>query len=300
MPVKKIFILVFFFCLCSFVKGQVDSLHKKKHKSYLIAGTSIGFSGGFYLLYQAWYKPYSVGRFHFFDDANEWRGMDKIGHVASASLLFDQFADFASHSGFSKKQANWYALGSSMVFLSAIECMDGFSAGWGFSVADYTANLVGASYSFFKRNSEGGNWPALKYSWKPGSLGKVRPELLGYSIPERMLKNYNEQTYWLSFPLKMFYSKSPRWLCLAAGYTANGMLGARANSWTTDNGSVYDYTNITRYSALKFSLDIDLLALPLKKKWQRKLLGIVRWIKIPAPGIEVRPGVNKGVSVFLW
>lgn len=300
MPVKKIFILVLLVCLCCFAHGQVDTLPAKKRKSSVIAGTAICFSGGFYLLYQSWYKPYSVGRFHFFNDAEEWRGMDKIGHAVSASLLFDQFADFATYSGFTEKQTNWYAFGSSMVFLSAIECMDGFSDGWGFSVSDYTANLVGTSCSFLKRNSRNRHWPTLKYSWKPGALSKARPELLGYSIPERMLKNYNEQTYWLSFPLKLFFSKSPRWLCIAAGYTANGMLGARANSWTSTSGIVYDYTNIERYSALKLSLDIDLLALPLKKKWQRKLLGIVRWIKIPAPGIEVRPSTNKGVSLFLW
>jgi hypothetical protein len=300
MPVKKIFILVLLVCLCCFAHGQVDTLPSKKRKSSVIAGTAICFSGGFYLLYQSWYKPYSVGRFHFFNDAEEWRGMDKIGHAVSASLLFDQFADFATYSGFTEKQTNWYAFGSSMVFLSAIECMDGFSDGWGFSVSDYTANLVGTSYSFLKRNSRNRHWPTLKYSWKPGALSKARPELLGYSIPERMLKNYNEQTYWLSFPLKLFFSKSPRWLCVAAGYTANGMLGARANSWTSTSGVVYDNTNIERYSALKLSLDIDLLALPLKKKWQRKLLGIVRWIKIPAPGIEVRPSTNKGVSLFLW
>lgn len=300
MTVKKIFILLLFFCYCNLALALADSLPEKKPKGCLIAGTALGFTGGFYLLYQSWYKAYSVGRFHFFDDSREWKGMDKLGHIASASILFDQFADIAGYSGYTKRQANLYALGSSMAFLTAIECMDGFSDGWGFSVADYTANVAGTTLSFLRRSGAGRNWPTVKYSWKPGNLSALRPELLGRSVAERMLKNYNEQTYWLSFPLKMIFPNSPPWLCIATGYTANGMLGARTNSWTTQAGILNDYTDIERYSAFKLSLDIDLLALPLKKKWQRKLVGIVRWIKIPAPGIEIRPIKNNSLSVFLW
>jgi hypothetical protein len=41
-----------------------------------------------------------------------------------------------------------------------------------------------------------------------------------------MLKDYNGQTYWLSVNLHSFYkgSKIPKWLNLAIGYGANGML----------------------------------------------------------------------------
>lgn len=300
MLVKKIFILLLFFCHCKFAPGQADTLPTRKSEGYLVAGTAIGFTGGFYLLYHSWYKAYAVGSFRFFDDSREWKGMDKIGHMASASILFDQFADIAGYSGYSKRQANSYALASSMAFLTAIECMDGFSEGWGFSLTDYAANVAGTTFSFLRRSGSGRNFPILKYSWKPGNLSAHRPELLGHSVAERMLKNYNEQTYWLSFPLNMFFPKTPRWLCIATGYSANGMLGARTNSWTTEAGIFNDFTHIERYAAFKFSLDIDLLALPLKKKWQRKLLGIVRWIKIPAPGVEIRTGKNQGVSSFLW
>jgi hypothetical protein len=43
---------------------------------------------------------------------------------------------------------------------------------------------------------------------------------------EQMLKDYNGQTYWLSVNLHSFYkgSKIPKWLNLAIGYGANGML----------------------------------------------------------------------------
>jgi uncharacterized protein YfiM (DUF2279 family) len=300
MPVKKIFILLIVFCHCKLAPAQADSLPEKSPRGYLVAGTALSFTGGFYLLYQSWYKAYAVGSFRFFDDSREWKGMDKIGHVASASILFDQFADIAGYSGYAKRQANLYALGSSMAFLTAIECMDGFSDGWGFSVADYAANVAGSTFSFLRRSGAGRNWPMLKYSWKPGNLSTLRPELLGRSVAERMLKNYNEQTYWLSFPLNMIFPRTPRWLCIATGYTADGMLGARTNSWTSEAGILYDYGYIERYASFKLSLDIDLLALPLKKKWQRKLVGIVRWIKIPAPGIEIRTGKNHGVSTFLW
>jgi hypothetical protein len=43
---------------------------------------------------------------------------------------------------------------------------------------------------------------------------------------EQILKDYNGQTYWLSVNLHSFYkgSKIPKWLNLAIGYGANGML----------------------------------------------------------------------------
>jgi hypothetical protein len=47
--------------------------------------------------------------------------------------------------------------------------------------------------------------------------------VLGSSLAEQMLKDYNGQTYWLSVNLHSFY-KNPKWLNLAIGYGANGML----------------------------------------------------------------------------
>jgi hypothetical protein len=52
---------------------------------------------------------------------------------------------------------------------------------------------------------------------------QYRPNVLGSSLAEQMLKDYNGQTYWLSVNLHSFYkgSKIPKWLNLAIGYGAN-------------------------------------------------------------------------------
>ena len=63
-------------------------------------------------------------------------------------------------------------------------------------------------------------------------------DLFGESLPERMLKDYNAQTYWLSANLKSFlkHTNLPAWLNVAAGYGADGMLGAlKINGMTTGN-----------------------------------------------------------------
>jgi hypothetical protein len=48
---------------------------------------------------------------------------------------------------------------------------------------------------------------------------QYRPNVLGSSLAEQMLKDYNGQTYWLSVNLHSFYkgSKIPKWLNLAIG-----------------------------------------------------------------------------------
>ena len=50
--------------------------------------------------------------------------------------------------------------------------------------------------------------------------------LLGSSLPEQILKDYNGQTYWFSANLHSFFKKSkiPKWFNIAVGYGAEGMI----------------------------------------------------------------------------
>ena len=54
---------------------------------------------------------------------------------------------------------------------------------------------------------------------------------------ERMLKDYNGQTYWLSANLKSFFQGSniPAWLNVAVGYGADGMFGGFENKWIDED-----------------------------------------------------------------
>lgn len=70
----------------------------------------------------------------------------------------------------------------------------------------------------------------LKWSAHPTDFAPQRPDVLGSTLPERLLKDYNGTTVWLSANLNAFGWKSlPPWLKVAAGMGAEGMLTARNN-----------------------------------------------------------------------
>ncbi len=280
--------------------GQVDSARVFKKSNAVWVSTGVGFSAGFYLLYQTWYKPYSRQDFMFFDDSREWLGMDKVGHFGTAWFIHGNLAALAHSNGFTKKEANRYALVGSATFMTAIEIMDGFSTDWGFSWFDYAANVSGIAYSAIQYRLTDSKLPVLKYSWQPGDLHSLRPDLLGNSIPTRMLKNYNEQTYWLSFPMALLSSNLPNWFCFSIGYSANGMVGGQNNLWSDKMGLIQDYTTLPRRSEIKLSFDIDLTQLKFKKNWQKKLVTWLRWLKIPAPALVLQTGKRPGWYPVYW
>ena len=69
----------------------------------------------------------------------------------------------------------------------------------------------------------------MKISFHQTLYNTIRPEILGENLIQKVLKDYNGQTYWLSFDIHSFMKESPfpKWLNIAAGYGANGMVYAR-------------------------------------------------------------------------
>jgi hypothetical protein len=110
---------------------------------------------------------------------------------------------------------------------------------------------------------------------------------LGSTFPEKLLKDYNAQSYWLSASPGAFMkdSKFPKWLQLSVGYSADAKLKGDENFYTLD-GFTYE---AKREWAL--SLDIDWSKLPVKKPWLRKSLGVLNAVKLPFPSVYWRGGV---------
>ena len=104
------------------------------------------------------------------------------------------------------------------------------------------------------------------------------------------LKDYNGQTIWLSANLSSFSShdRLPRWLNLAAGYGAEGMVTASP----TEDGS-----GIPRYRQFYFSPDIDLTRIRSRSKVVRTALFVLNSIKIPLPTLEYR---SDGTWIGHW
>lgn len=265
------------------IKDSITFQNRKKAISIIVPSSFVAASTA---LYSAWYKDYGTGKFHFFNDSKEWLQMDKVGHATSTYQGQRFINSWFKWAGFRSKQSAIYSGVLSLGFLSTVEVMDGFSDGWGFSNTDMIANVAGISLFSFQEYFFERQFLQLKYSYHTDNNYKIRPNLLGSNIAERLIKDYNGQTYWLSVNTQIFSKKLPKWLCLSLGYGANGMVGADDNIFMR-KGAEYNYSHLQRYRQYYFSFDLDLTQINTKKKWLNTLLHSLSFIKIPFPAIEI-------------
>ena len=132
-------------------------------------------------------------------------------------------------------------------------------------------------------------WP-VQY----GSLESRANHLFGKTGVEKLLKDYNGQTYWASInPVILFPGyKGPHWLNLAIGYGARTMLGGYENTWIDANGAVVNRNDILRYRRFYLSLDIDLSRIKTKNRLLKSVFSAANVLKIPAPAIELSTRVS--------
>jgi len=235
---------------------------------------------------QWWYTHPSP--FHFFDDATEWMGLDKVGHWFTSfqvSLLSVWLFSERSKPG-SKPEAHW-AIGGFIMMLP-IEIMDGFSANYGASVFDLMANLAGSVSAFALLKLKVTETIYPKFSFHFTSYAILRPQLLGATWPQRILKDYNGQTYWISIRFKDVpgLSVMPAWLLFSIGYGVDGLLGGHDNKADQPGERVVDFSYITRANKIVLSLDLDGTSVRVGNKYINYLLNVSRCVKIPAPAVE--------------
>lgn len=283
-------VLLFF---SSFVWGQnslerflkpSDTLNKNRLKTLVLSEAAIG-GGALLGLNQLWYADYPRSNFHFINDNNEWLQMDKMGHLFSAYHIGSYGADALKWSGASRKSQLIYGSTLGLAFLTTVEVFDGYSEKWGASVGDVVANISGTALFVSQELLWNEQRIVPKFSFHTTSYAKVRPEVLGSSFSEQILKDYNGQTYWLSANIHSFAktSKIPKWLNLAIGYGAEGMI--------TGNEGEFDAVNplpeSQRYRQFYLSLDVDLTKIEAKSHFVKTILTIFNSIKIPAPTFEI-------------
>ena len=323
----KKWILVIFLCIsfCSWSQGLADTIvpvtltdtstiynrnisfspNYKKRKLAIAGIHTAAYAGTLLLLSQAWYKDYPKTSFHTFNDAKEWQQVDKVGHAWTAYNIAKYSSDTWKWAGFSPKQA--VALGSlsSFGYQTILEVLDAHSAEWGWSWADMTANTVGIGlYSLQELG-----WQEQRVQFKFSSFpARYRGEveiradaLFGPSFQERLLKDYNGQTYWLSFNLKSFAKdgRLPAWLNLAVGYGAQGLYGGFENRAFDKNGSItFDRRDIARQRQWYLSPDIDFTKIKTNKRLVRTTLSLLNMLKLPAPTLELSNGKLKGHFLY--
>lgn len=270
-------------------KTDTLSYVQKKRLCYGIGfgGTAIVHAG----LYQLWYKGYPADKFHFFNDNQEWLQIDKLGHSFSSYYLGLTGIEAAKWAGVPEnKRWQWAVFGS--IFQDPIEIWDGFSKAWGASAGDLMANTFGTVLSAGQEALWHEQKIKMKFSYSPSEFAVIRPNTLGSNLPERLLKDYNAQTYWLTYTPKN--TKKLKGIGLAFGYGANGMVGGEDNIWTDAAGKVYDRSDITRYRQYYLALDYDLTKIPTKNPNIKTLLFLLNCIKLPSPALEFSQNKLKG------
>lgn len=121
-------------------------------------------------------------------------------------------------------------------------------------------------------------------------------DIYGKSFSERLLKDYNAQTYWASANIKSFFPETnlPGWLSIAVGYGAEGMFGATSNIWKDKHTDIiYDRSDIRRYRQWYLSPDVDFTKIKTRKKAIKVLLTVLSAFKFPAPSLEFSKGSFK-------
>ena len=283
----------------AFVVGK-NAVHHNNHSSvshtrlWLVGGLHAAFWTSSYIaLDKTWYSNYPRSSFHFFNDNSEWQQMDKLGHVWTSYNVGRASAELWAWTGLSRKKSVMYGGLSAIAYQSIIEIQDGFSAEWGFSWGDMTANVMGAAayvsqelgWKDQRIQIKMSYWP---YDYPPDLISR-RNQLFGSGLAERTLKDYNSQTYWISANLKSFFpaSKLPAWLNVSLGYSADGMLGGTENTWTDKQGNHFDRTDIPRVRRFFIAPDIDLTKIKTKSKLLKTIFFTLNILKIPAPAIEL-------------
>ncbi|HNQ28379.1 MAG TPA: DUF2279 domain-containing protein, partial [Aquaticitalea sp.] len=259
-----------------------DTLNVKRRQSVYISEVAVG-AAALYGLDRLWYSDYPRSKFHTLDDTGEWLQMDKLGHVFSAYQLGKIGADALKWSGENKNGQLLYGAGIGFVFLGAVEVLDGFSREWGFSWGDMVANTMGTGLYVGQQLLWGDQRIKLKFSFHRTDFAPLRPEKLGDGYLEELLKDYNGQTYWLSANVHSFFkdSKVPKWLNVAIGYGADGMISGK----NMDVDGVV--TDLNRRRQFYLSLDADLSKIRTDSHLLKALFDIINVIKIPFPTFEI-------------
>ncbi len=257
---------------------------------HLIAGEAALYAGSMLALNEAWYKNYPRSNFHFFNDNQEWLQMDKMGHAFATYQVSYQNAAVLMHAGMTKNKAIWLSSGIAFIAISSIEIYDGFSSNWGASYGDLFANGAGAALYLTQESFFNEQIVRFKYGYSNSDYAEKRPNVLGKNFPEKVLKDYNAHSFWLSMSLQKMSTieKIPPWIALAVGYGAEGVIGGKENTG--------EFSSIERYRQYMLSVDIDWQKIPVKNKYLKILFRALNVIKLPFPAISYQ---NSGLKM-LW
>ena len=298
---KKYFLLLFFVLITiSSRAGDADSISTYNPKRARIAGIGLGITyvASMSGLYKLWYADYPDTTFHTFNDSHEWKNMDKLGHVGSAYYISRWCNNIIQWTGSKPNKSAWMGTGISFLFLTTIEMFDAYSTNWGFSTSDMIANTAGCALFLGQQLAWKEQRITMKFSYVPSEFAKYRPDALGETSVERLFKDYNGQTYWLSFNIYSFLNKDsrfPRWLNIAGGYGTSGLVSAYEQVYEIDHVIFPEAERVREYY---ISADVDLTKIRWRSKTMRGISEVIGFIKFPLPAVKWQEGGHPEFMMF--
>lgn len=285
---KKVYFFIFFCFIAQFCVAQISFFQKSDsvnctRTTIVSTGIVTIWGTGMIGLSKVWYSNYPKSKFHTFNDFHNWLQMDKVGHFYTANKLSQLTSDLFRWTGVKKKGATLLGAGVGLGFQTTLELLDGRSTEWGFSWSDMIVNTLGVLSFTSQELLWNEERVILKFSYHPTEFTSMRPSVLGGSFFQSLLKDYNGQTYWMSFSPSTFMksSKIPKWLCFSFGYSVNQKL-------VGDKEVYFDQKTNTTYHSQRewlFSLDIDFSRIPIKRMWLKTICKELNYIKIPFPAL---------------
>lgn len=268
------------------------SVFNRKKAAWISGGVATGWTGSILALKNVWYKESWTNEFHLFDDSRQWLGMDKAGHVFTGNLLTKNVSSFYRWSGVNRKKS--LLIGSSVAFgyMTSLELLDGYSEKWGFSWSDIGANTIGIAWYTWQELLWEEQRFKMKFSAHLSPYAQYRPSVLGSSTIERLLKDYNGQTYWISITPGMFLNPTsgfPKWLSFSFGYSIDKKIHGDYNTINFIDKN-YHIKSFQAQSQYLFSLDIDFEQFNPKRKWVKTLFKVINHVKVPFPAVIFSDG----------
>ena len=261
----------------------------------LYAGAMVGLS-------TIWYDDTEKSKFHFFNDAAEWKQVDKMGHFHTSYFESVWAAQMFRWSGVSSKKSAIYGSLLGFTFQSSIEIFDGFSSKWGASWSDIGFNALGSGFALSQNLLWDEQRIRTKYSFHQvthadDELLQRAKDLYGESTTERIIKDYNGLAIWLSVTPTAFMKdpKRAKWLALSLGYAGGGLYGGFENEWEDVNGNLVVRNDVEQYRRFFLSFDVDFERIKTDKPGLKTLFTIMNVVKAPFPALEMN---TKGEIIF--
>jgi hypothetical protein len=263
-----------------FVSAPDSVAQRQRRLRMLVGGSALGYGVIYTGLTTSWYTG-ERAPLRWFNDWPEWKQLDKAGHVWGAFQISRGAVDMLRWAGLSEKKSIWYGSFVGFAIQSPLELLDGRDPAYGASATDLAANFVGSAALLAQQLAWHDVRIMPKWSFRLSPYARLRPNVLGRSVPERWLKDYNGQTYWLCTDVGAFLkpgNRWPRWLQPAIGYGGQEMV---YNDEATNRA-----LGLRSYRQYYLSLDVDLRRIPTRSAFLKKVFYTLSIFHLPAPALE--------------